>query len=321
MNRLVFRFYLIFALTLIPAAALAQGPGEPAPGWSGKLQAGGFCMQTDSQLSTEGTNRRTADLDGPAAPHSMVTGLASLYLRYQFESGTALYAGNPLEAGKRFGVSAGVSQPMGKSTLDLSVNWQPLEEVWENPYQTGSARDETAVDAYGLKVEWQAIGGSPWQLSYGLDRYDVKEDRIGDLESDLQRDGWTHELGAQYTLPLAPGMMLKPHLKYAYADMEGRSNRYHGVEVGGLIQRARPPWVLVGFLSGAYHHYPEDHPLFDKARKDGLLTLFAQVMRLNLFGHPRLFASLGGGYIRSDSNIDFFDSQTFMVLANVGVNF
>jgi hypothetical protein len=241
-------------------------------------------------------------------------------LRYQFESGTALYAGNPLEAGKGFGVSAGVSQPIRGSVLDVSVNWQPLEEVWENPYQTGSAREETAVDAYGLKVEWQEVGGTPFQISYGIGRYDVEGDLIGDLEEDLKRDGWTHELGAQYTLPLAPGTMLKPHLKYAYADMEGRSNRYHGVEAGGLIQRARPPWVLVGFLSGAYHHYPEDHPLFDKARKDGLLTLFAQVMRLNLFGDPRLFASLGAGYIRSDSNIDFFDSQTVLGLVSVGIN-
>ncbi|MEJ2642050.1 MAG: DUF2860 family protein [Desulfosarcinaceae bacterium] len=321
MKRRIFFCHLVFALILISTTTQAQGPRETAPGWSGRIQAGGFGLQTDSQLSTEGTNRHTDDLDGPAAPHTMITGLASIDLRYQFESGTAFYAGNPLEAGKGLGVSAGVSQPLGASVLDVSVKWLPLEKVWKNPYLTSSARDKTIVDAYGLKVEWQQIGGSPWQLSYAIDRFDVRHDHIGDLDEDLRRDGWTHELGAQYTLPLAPGMLLKPHLKYAYADKEGRSNRYHGVEAGGLIQRARPPWVLVGFLSGAYHHYPEDHPLFDKARKDGVLTLFALVTRLNLFGYPRLFASLGAGYIRSDSNIDFFDSQTLLGLTSVGVNF
>jgi hypothetical protein len=319
MKRLLPSFHWILVLSLLPTLALAQGPGPKGPGLSGRLQAGGVFLQTDSQLSTQGTNRRTADLDGPAAPHTLISGLAAIYLRYQFDSGTALYAGNPLEAGEGLTVAAGVSQPIGESTLDLSVNWSPLEDVWENPYQTGRARDETEVDAYGLSIEWQAIGGSPWELTYSIDRFDVEDDVIGDLESDLARDGWTHELRVEYSLPFSPGINLKPHLKYAYADKEGQSNRYHGVAAGVLLQRPRPPWLLIGVVSGAYHHYPETHPRFDKERRDGLLTTFGQVMRMNLFGHERLFASLGAGYIRADSNIDFFDSQTLVCLASVGI--
>ena len=74
--------YLALFFCLLPHIAIAQGPGAPPPGLSGKLQAGGFIMQTDSQLSTEGTNRRTDDLDGPADSHQLISGLASLYLRY-----------------------------------------------------------------------------------------------------------------------------------------------------------------------------------------------------------------------------------------------
>lgn len=321
MRRSLPSFFWILVLFLFPATALAQEPPPDPSGLSGRFQVGGLFLQTDSQLSTEGTNRRTDDLDGPAAPHTLITGLAAIYLRYQFESGTALYAGNPLEAGEGLAVAAGVSQPVGESIIDLSVTWSPIEDVWENPYQTGSARDETEVDAYGFSIEWQEIGGSPWQLSYGIDRWDVEDDVIGDLESDLERDGWTHELGVEYTLPLAPGIELKPHLKYAYADKAGQSNRYHGMEAGFLLQRARPPWILIGFVSGAYHHYPEDHPLFDKARREGYLTTFAQVMRLNLFGYQRLFASLAGGYVHGGSNIDFFDSRTLLALASVGIQF
>jgi hypothetical protein len=42
-------------------------------------------------------------------------------------------------------------------------------------------------------------------------------------------------------------------------------------------------------------------------------------MRLNLF--EDLFASFVAGYIWSDANIDFFDSQTVVGLASVGLNF
>jgi hypothetical protein len=313
---------LAITLFIIPEASLANGPGAPQPGFSGKLQAGGLFLQTDSQLSPHGSIRHVDDLDGPADTHQLITGLAIVSLRYQFESGTAIYAGNPLEAGEGLSLAAGVSQPMGAAgTLDVAVTWLPIEEIWENPYQTEGARDETSVNAYGLKVEWQQIGGSPWELSYKIDRFDVDDDVIGDLEEDLQRDGYTHELGIKYSLPLSPGTIISPQLAYTYADKEGPSNSYHGVKAGALIQRARPPWVLIGVVYGAFHQYQETHPLFDKTRKEGVVTTFAQVMRLNLFGYQRLFASLAGGYVWSDANIDFFDSRTVLGLATVGINF
>jgi hypothetical protein len=322
MNRQLFNFLHAILLTLFATTALAQGPGAEPPGWSGKFQAGGIFVQTDSQLSTVATGRRTDDLDGPGDTGQFSSPLASIELRYRFQGGTTLYAGNPLEPGKAVYVAAGVNQPMGSAgTLDLAITWLPLEEVWENPYQTGVDREKTGVDAYGLKFEWQRIAGSPWELSYKVDRYDVRDDAIGDLETDLQRDGYTHEAGLTYTLPVAPGTLLKPHLKYTYGDKEGRSNGYHGVEAGGMLQWARPPWILIGVFTGAYNHYWQAHPLFDKTRKDRTLILFAQVMRLNLFNNPQLFASVGAGYVRSYSNIDFFDSQTLVGLASVGINF
>lgn len=315
---------LCLAITLfsLPAASLAQGPDAPKPGFSGKLQAGGLYMQTDSQLSTHGSNRHIDDLDGPADNQELISGIAAVSLRYTFESGTAIYAGNPLEGGEGLSVAAGVSQPMGTAgTLDVAVTWLPIEKIWENPYQMDGARDETDVDAYGLKIEWQQIGGSPWELNYKINRFDVDDDVIGDLEEDLQRDGYTHELGIKYTLPLSPGTSIKPELQYIYADKDGQSNSYQGVKAGALFVRARPPWVLIGGLYGAFHQYQESHPLFDETREEMVATTFAQVMRLNLFGNPRLFASVLGAYVWSDANIDFFDSRTVLAVATVGINF
>jgi hypothetical protein len=61
--------------------------------------------------------------------------------------------------------------------------------------------------------------------------------------------------------------------------------------------------------------------LFGKTRHESGITTFAQVMRLNLFNVERLFASFGAGYVWSNANIDFFDSQTVIGLASVGINF
>jgi hypothetical protein len=325
MNRLVFVFHIVLILLstiAVATIALAQDPGAESHGFSGKFQVGGIALQTDNQLSTSGTDRKTDDLDGPGETGQFSSLLASIELRYRFKGGTTLYTGNPLEPGKAVNVVAGVNQPLGSTgALDVAVTWQPLEEVWKNPYQTGVDREKTGVDVYGLSFQWQQIGGSPWELSYQIDRYDVWDDEIGELESDLKRDGYNHAMGLTYALPVAPGTIFKPKLKYAYADLEGRSNRYHGIEASGLLQWARPPWILVGVIAGAYNHFAEPHPLLDKTRKDRTLTLFAQVMRLNLFNNPRLFASLGAGYVRTYSNIDFFDSQTLVGLGSAGINF
>jgi len=42
---------------------------------------------------------------------------------------------------------------------------------------------------------------------------------------------------------------------------------------------------------------------------------------MNLFGFDHLFGSIGGGYILSDANIDFYDSQTLIGIALLGWNF
>ncbi len=321
MKHILPRLLLTVLFIATPLTIHAQGPDDSKSGLSGRLQGGAVFVQTDSQLFTEDTNRRTDNLDGPADTQEEILGLAAVYLRYQFEGGTAVYAGNPLEVGEGLALAAGVSQPMGASTLDVAVTWLPIKEVWKNPYQTSSARDKTDVDAYGLRVQMQQVAGSPWEVIYNIGRIDIEDDEIGDFEDDLKRSGWIHELGVKYTLPLQPGISLSPELSYSYGDIEGRSNSYHGIKLGAMLQHVRQPWVLIGLISGFHHQYQKTHPLFDKTRKESGITTFTQVMRLNLFGVERLFASFGAGYIWSDANIDFFDSQTVIGLVSVGINF
>jgi hypothetical protein len=321
MKRNILKLLITVLFIVAPLTVLAQDFGNTESGLSGSLQGGVYVLQTDSQLYTEDNNRRTDNLNGPTDTDEQISGLASIYLRYQFENGTAIYAGNPLEVGTDLSLAAGVSQPIGDSTLDAAVTWLPINEVWKNPYQWGSAREETDMNAYGLRVKLQEVAGSPWEVIYSIDRIDIKDDEIGDFENDLKRNGWTHELGVKYTLPLQKGLCLSPELSYTYGAIEGRSNSYQGVNIGVQLQQARLLWVLTGQVSGFYNQYQKTHPLFDKTRREYGISTFAQAKRLNLFGVERLFANFVAGYAWSDANIDFFDSQTVIGLAGVGINF
>jgi len=226
-----------------------------------------------------------------------------------------------MEPGEDFVLTAGLSQSVGKSTLDVAVTWLPSNEVWKNPYQAVDARVQTDADVYGLNIQLQEVAGSPWEVLYNINRIDIEDDEIGDLENDLKRSGLTHEIGAKYTLSLQQGVSLSPELSYTYGDIEGRSNAYHEIKIGAQLKCVQPPWMFIGLVSGSHRQYQEIHPLFDKTLHESTIFTFAQLMRLNLFGMENLFASLGAGYARSDANLDFFDSQTVLGIAGVGINF
>lgn len=313
---------LIFVFILIaPLNSSAQGPNASQPGLSGRFQAGFFYLQTDSQLSTDDSNRQNSDREEPADRHDMASALASIYLRYQFESGTAVYAGNPLELGEGLALSAGVIQPMGSSTLDVAVNWLPISEVWKDPYDTTRERDTSDVDTFGMSVSLKNVGGTPFDIQYRVDRFGIEDDDIGDLEPDLKRDRLLHELGFQYTLRLRRWIEIRPELGYSYNDSDGDANSYHGMKLGALLSVSRPPWIFMGMMSASRNEYRKTHPLFGKIRQESDYVGFAQMMRLNLFGSKRLFGNLVAGYKWTDANIDFYDSRTFFGMAGMGVNF
>lgn len=304
-----------------PLCSSAQGPNANQPGLSGRLQAGVFYLQTDSQLSTDDSNRQNSDAGGPADTHSMTSALANIYLRYQFESGTAVYAGNPLELGEGLTLSAGVIQPMGSSTLDVAANWLPISDAWKNPYDTTKERDVSDVDTYGMSIKLKDVGGTSWEIEYQIDRFDIEEDDIGAIEPDLKRDRLLHELGLKYTISIRRGMEVRPELSYSYNDSDGDANSYHGLKFGALLRMSKPPWIFMAMVAGSRNEYRKSHPMYGITRQESEYVGFAQVMRLNLFGSRRLFANLGAGYMYSDANIDFFDSQTFIGMASMGVTF
>ena len=312
---------LFFFILVFPLISSAQEPNNTQPGLSGRFQAGVSYFKTDSQLSTDDSNRQNSDLEKSADTHDVMSALASIYLHYQFESGTAVYVGNPMELGEGLALSAGVIQPVGSSTLDIAANWLPISEVWRNPYETTRERETSDVNTVGISFSLKDIGGTPWEVNYRIDRFDIEDDDIGLIEPDLKQDQLRHELGSRYTLRLRPWIEVSPELNYLYNDSEGDANSYNGMRFRTLLKLSKPPWIFMGMVSGSQNWYREIHPLYGKTRRQSEYYSFAQVMRMNLFGLKHLFGNIGAGYMWSDSNIDFFDSQTFIGMASIGVNF
>ena len=102
MKHSILKLLITILLIVTPLTVYAQDSGGSESGLSGSLQGGAYFLKTNSQFYVEDTNRSTDNLDGPADTHEEIAGLASIYLHYQFEGGTAIYAGNPMEPGRGF---------------------------------------------------------------------------------------------------------------------------------------------------------------------------------------------------------------------------
>ena len=140
MKRITVKFLIIVLIIVSPLTVLAQNPGKSESGLSGRIQGGAFFLKTDSQLLVTDSDTINTDLEGPAETYDEFSALASVYLHYQFESGTAVYAGNPMEVGEGLSLNAGVIQPIGATSLDVGFTWLPINEVWKNPYRTNAVR-------------------------------------------------------------------------------------------------------------------------------------------------------------------------------------
>ena len=162
-NSLLSLFFVL--IIIVPQAVLSKDLRNSDSGFSGNLQGGAFYIQTDSQLLATDSDSINSTLDGPAEKYDEISPIASIYLNYQFESGTSVYVGNPLQVGEDLNLAAGVKQPLGQSTLDVAVTWLPIKEVWKNPYQTASPREKSDADVYGLRLKVLDFGGSPWEAN------------------------------------------------------------------------------------------------------------------------------------------------------------
>jgi hypothetical protein len=305
---------LIPLLTIPSPTAWADGPPAPKLGWSARFEAGvGYISSTDN-LRASGENQEIEDLDGEGDRHDDFIPLVLFLVKYTFnEAGTAFYFGIPRVYEGPPALSLGLQHPLGKlARLDASLILRPFSDVWEDPYLVNTDREETGRSVYGADLDFEDIFGTHLGLAYTYLREDVKDDLIGERIKELQRDGNSHQFEVDYDLFLGRGMVLEPKFSYSRGLFDGNANSYQGFGAGISLLRFTGTHGI--YLQAAFENrdYDEVHPVFGKTREDRVFAFFGRYELSGLFGHEKLFGGLIAGYLHRESNIDFFDSGTFI---------
>lgn len=323
MRNLIFILSLWGIFLLSRLSAFAIEPVEKFKGFSGSISAGvGFMTGTD-QLKTTDENKQIGSLSGDADWYDKFMPLAAFSLRWTFEgSGRRLYFGTPRELGGPPGLSLGFVEPLSHGgRLDISVFTRLFSEVWRDPYLTDVDRKETREYNYGIRVQYDGISGSGFNLAYAFSRVDVNVDDIGDRFNDLERDGCIHEAGVEYDIRLGQFMSLAPGFELLVGDIDGDADAFIGYQFGLGFRRFSELYQLMLKATIRWDDYDAENPVFDKTRTDTSYSVSGMFTRSNLFGKSYLFGTLMAGYRHRGSNISFLEAQTFQGGGVIGIEF
>ena len=222
--------------------AAAMEPIPEMPGWRGFVLAGAGYTEIESNLvagnSLVNVGHQTFDgldesPDSDDTFHPVLTG----EINYTFANRWQVYLGTSLEDALTLDAVAqlGARKDLG-DTGAIQAGFQfggIVTEVWEDPYAEGVARHGTDRDSTGLRLQWDRILGSAFELTLSYRDIGIDMERSGqgvlsvacDVAcQDLLRRGGDQIFGElSYLIRLRANRrhMFRPTVRYTTHDLDG----------------------------------------------------------------------------------------------------
>ncbi len=199
-------------------------------------------------------------------------------------------------------------------------------EVWADPYVAGAPRDETDRTSAGVRLRWDRILGSGFQVSLTSQDVEIDDERSGESlglsaadRALLRREGTRTRVEAQYTWRLSDRHVLQPALGLVKEDRDGAALSGDGAYarvsyayVGGKNQFAAS--LLAGETS-----YDAENPVFGRAQDATNLAFSGTYIRQLAAGPWSLVGNVT--FAKEDSDVDFHDGQALATTLAVRYRF
>lgn len=302
------------SISLFAGKALAEEQ-RTASGFHGDIMIGGMWSSSENRLVPGDDNKKISSLADNGEKESEMSAMGMGNLNYTTLSGTQLFAS--FDGAFSTGVSWDVE---GIANVTLAGVAQ-INEVWEDPYLTGSDRKETDQTRTGGRLGLDGILGTGLSLDYCMMNIEVDDDLSGKTNPLLKRDGISHVLTTSYAVPLGENNSLTPQIQYEIGDIDGKSNSYDSW--GGSLTHTfiNKNIMLATTVSAAKAEYDQSHPLFNKIRDEETYGVSSTITWFDPLGYENFFVNVMGSYAKTDSNIDFFDSTDTMAGMGIGYRF
>ncbi len=305
---------LMALMTVLGSGGVVCAAEGEETGLYGDIFVGAMLFSMEDNLSTEDDNKKASALRTPG--HSDVEAvLTTIELGYRTDSGTDIYV-------ELLGDYAlGITHEFDSFATVSVKGMYEMSEVWENPYLKNVTKKETDVDRFGGEILVEEMFGTGLGIDYTFFNIDVDKDTVGDIHENMKRDGVTHNFGVSYLVPLNEQHMIQPRIEYERGDMDGTSQSYD--RIGGQLHYMYLSEGFVITMGGSYgkNDYDAVNPIFSKTREDESYGVDASITWFNVFDFEDVYITLSGGYAKSDSNINYYDTEISYVGLGVGYSF
>lgn len=318
-------FSIATLLAVTPSLALDNIPDES--GFSGFISAGAVTTRLKSNMISDGDDfdlewisSRTSSPDSDTHTKPSINGKVAYTWA---DSQTQVFLGTNMEDYLRYDLSTelGVRQTINENDI-LSVSFlfsSMPAKTWRDPYQTGIKRKDTNRNSKGLKLAWENIADSGFDVTLKRRKIDLDNERSG-MDSGftmaeqklLEREGDQTSLKVQYEYNLGDGHFLVPSYTYTDFDLDGQSmaNKEYRLQLSHAYFGEE--WQFVTNVVFGQSDYDKRNPIYAKTQEDDIYglsftTFYSQPFNLE---NTRAMASLAT--YRSSSNINFYDSNISM---------
>ncbi len=314
-------------------------PIPETPGWSGMVMGGAGYTDVKSNtvvgndIIDVGDDTVSSIFDSPQADDTTHP-ILGLELKYTFAGRSQVFLGSSLEDQLTMDFANQIgwrkqTDTLGTFQLGYLVS-EPAVEVWEDPYLTGTPREETDRDAEGFRFEWDRVMGSSFGFLAQVREFEIENERSGtspDLDCDLacqallDRNGDQYVIRAWYRFMLAPNQILQPQIRYREEDREGDaiSREFLGAQLSYTY--FNESWIFVTNLLFGQSEYDEPNPLYG-SRQDADTWAIDGTLLYNLPTASGRWQLMGTVFVgESDSDITFHDNELTQAAVGFIYNF
>ena len=328
----------IMAGLSLPSLAL-QPIGDA--GFNGIVNLGGSAgeIETNFLAQIDGINIDLGDpridsFDSPDS-ESLTMGVANFDVGYTLASGkTRFSVGNDFQDFIEFDRASRIAvrhdfDSIGSMKLAGLAPPALATKVYSDPYQTDVKRGNTDMEVSGARFTWDKIFGSNFEVILSAKNIDIDEERSGrglglsKHEQDLlDRNGDVLGLEVGYKFTLNDNNTLRPSIKYIDRDLDGDAMSQDGGIIGLTHVYKSDSLVWLNKLSYADMSGDKTNPIFgDKNDADvyGITSVMSFPGSIGFLG--KWTPNIGVSWADSDSDIDFNDSNIWMVSAALSRKF
>jgi hypothetical protein len=344
------RIYRSFIAITVLTAILSFGSAyalEPIPeesGFSGFLSIGaGYSYVKSNMISGNdfgNVGNRTVDSLTSSPDGNSSGGIQPGFdLRYTFGStGTQLFVGTALEDVLRydFATQLGVAQKLpGENLVAASFLFSSVPtQVWRDPYVLFAKREKTDRDSKGFRVAWDRIFGTQLQIQYSYRKIELDDEFSGVFlglnpiaQGQLDREGKEHQVDILYRFIFGDGKhRIVPAIIYNNLDLDGGAMKNDGIDFQLTYgyNAEKYSFVINGVIG--YRDYDDTNPIYLKTRDDdiygaGLIAFYHTPFGWSVPGFKKTSLYFKTDYIKSDANINFYDTELFGAGAGLFLRF